>query len=121
MPAMAPGSLGFTRADQGSARAVQRKTDGGGTLPMATSAALGRGAFSFYRSQLTGQTTLSPQQEHDLATRWRAGDRSAGRKMIEACLPFVMTIALEYRRWGIQLDDKDKLSLYRIGRCTLAW
>src|SRR4029079_7640769 len=25
-------------------------------------------------------------------------------KMIEACLPFVMTIALEYRRWGLPLE-----------------
>ncbi len=72
---------------------------------MATSAALGRGAFSFYRSQLSSQTTLTPDQERDLATRWRGGDQLAGRKMIEACLPFVMTIALEYRRWGLPLED----------------
>lgn len=73
---------------------------------MATSAAAaGRGAFSFYRSQLSGQTTLTPTQEHDLALRWRGGDQIAGRKMIEACLPFVMTIALEYRRWGLPLED----------------
>jgi RNA polymerase sigma-32 factor len=72
---------------------------------MATSAAVGRGAFSFYRSQLSGQTTLTPEQERDLAMRWRAGDQAAGQKMIEACLPFVMTIALEYRRWGLPLED----------------
>jgi RNA polymerase sigma-32 factor len=72
---------------------------------MATSAALGRGAFSFYRSQLSSQTTLTPAQEHELALRWRSGDRAAGQKMIEACLPFVMTIALEYRRWGLPLED----------------
>jgi len=72
---------------------------------MATSAALGRGAFSFYRTQLSHQTTLTPAQEHDLALRWRSGDQSAGQKMIEACLPFVMTIALEYRRWGLPLED----------------
>src|SRR5690348_5570882 len=56
---------------------------GGGTLPVATGALLGRGAFSFYRSQLSSQSTLTPEQEHDLALRWRAGDRDAGRKMIE--------------------------------------
>ena len=72
---------------------------------MATAAALGKGAFSFYRSQLSAQTTLTPEQEHDLALRWRAGEKEAGRKMIEACLPFVMTIALEYRRWGLPLED----------------
>ena len=72
---------------------------------MATSAAMGRGAFSFYRSQLSGQTTLTPEQEQQLALQWRQGDQTAGRKMIEACLPFVMTIALEYRRWGLPLED----------------
>lgn len=72
---------------------------------MATAAALGRGAFSFYRSQLSAQSTLTPEQEHDLALRWRAGEKEAGRRMIEACLPFVMTIALEYRRWGLPLED----------------
>ena len=72
---------------------------------MGTSAAPGRGAFSFYRSQLSSQTTLTPAEEHDLALRWRTGDQAAGQKMIEACLPFVMTIALEYRRWGLPLED----------------
>lgn len=72
---------------------------------MATSAAVGKGAFTFYRSQLSAQTTLTPDEEHDLALRWRAGERAAGQRMIEACLPFVMTIALEYRRWGLPLED----------------
>jgi len=64
-----------------------------------------RAAFSVYRNQLANRTTLSPEVEHDLATRYRAGDTVAGRKLIEACLPFVMTIALEYRRWGLPLED----------------
>ncbi len=72
---------------------------------MGSSAAPGRGAFSFYRTQLSGQTTLTPAEERDLAIRWRSGDPLAGQKMIEACLPFVMTIALEYRRWGLPLED----------------
>jgi RNA polymerase sigma-32 factor len=69
------------------------------------STTLDRGAFSAYRTQLSNRTTLSPEAEHDLAIRWRAGDQLAGRKLIEACLPFVMTIALEYRRWGLPLED----------------
>ena len=64
-----------------------------------------RAAFSVYRTQLASRTTLTPEVEHDLATRYRAGDAPAGRKLIEACLPFVMTIALEYRRWGLPLED----------------
>jgi RNA polymerase sigma-32 factor len=69
------------------------------------STTLDRAAFSAYRTQLSNRTTLTPEAEHDLAVRWRAGDRDAGQKLIEACLPFVMTIALEYRRWGLPLED----------------
>jgi RNA polymerase sigma-32 factor len=67
--------------------------------------ALDRGAFSAYRTQLADRTTLTPEAERQLAIRYRAGDREAGRKLAEACLPFVMTIALEYRRWGLPLED----------------
>jgi RNA polymerase sigma-32 factor len=66
---------------------------------------LDRAAFSVYRTQLANQTTLTPEVERELAVRWRAGNREAGRRLIEACLPFVMTIALEYRRWGLPLED----------------
>jgi len=48
---------------------------------------------------------LTPELERELAARFRDGDREAGRRIIEACLPFVMTIALEYRRWGIPVED----------------
>jgi RNA polymerase sigma-32 factor len=64
-----------------------------------------RGAFSVYRTQLANQATLAAEVERDLALRFRQGDRDAGRRLIEACLPFVMTIALEYRRWGLPLED----------------
>ncbi len=66
---------------------------------------LDRAAFSAYRTELANRTTLTPEAEHDLAIRFRAGDREAGKRLIEACLPFVMTIALEYRRWGLPLED----------------
>jgi RNA polymerase sigma-32 factor len=64
-----------------------------------------RAAFSVYRTQLANRTTLTPEAEHELAIQYRAGDAAAGRKLVEACLPFVMTIALEYRRWGLPLED----------------
>jgi len=69
------------------------------------STSLDRAAFSVYRTQLANRTTLTPEVERDLAIRYRAGDRDAGRRLVEACLPFVMTIALEYRRWGLPLED----------------
>src|SRR5262245_3277529 len=51
------------------------------------------------------RVTLTPESERDLARRGRRGVRKAGRQLIEACLPFVMTIAFEYRRWGLPLED----------------
>lgn len=64
-----------------------------------------RAAFSVYRSEVGHRPTLTPELEHQLAERFRAGDRQAGKKLVEACLPFVVTIALEYRRWGLPLED----------------
>jgi RNA polymerase sigma-32 factor len=51
------------------------------------------------------KSPLTPQQEIELSLRWREGDRRAGQEIIERCVPFVMTIALEYRRWGAPIDD----------------
>jgi len=64
-----------------------------------------RSALSSYRAELATLTSLSPEVERSLAERWRAGDQQAGRSLVEACLPFVMTIAFEYRRWGIAPED----------------
>jgi RNA polymerase sigma-32 factor len=64
-----------------------------------------RDAFSAYRTEIASRSTLTPEAERELALLFRGGDRDAGRRLIEACLPFVMTIALEYRRWGLPLED----------------
>ncbi len=64
-----------------------------------------RTALSSYRAELATLSSLSPEVERTLAERWRAGDQRAGRSLVEACLPFVMTIAFEYRRWGIPSED----------------
>lgn len=58
-----------------------------------------------YRQNLAGFAPLDRETERDLARRWRAGDKLAGERIVEACLPFVIAIALEYRRWGIPLED----------------
>lgn len=62
-------------------------------------------ALEAYRNSLTGISPLKPDEERSLAERWRQGDKIAGRKLIEAALPFVITIATEYRRWGVPLED----------------
>jgi RNA polymerase sigma-32 factor len=48
---------------------------------------------------------LSPERERELALRAKAGDHEAKRRLVEGCLAFVVTIALEYRRWGLPLED----------------
>lgn len=58
-----------------------------------------------YRADLNGGMQLTREQERELAVRYRAGERDAGPKLVRACLPFVITIAKEYRRWGTPLED----------------
>jgi RNA polymerase sigma-32 factor len=58
-----------------------------------------------YRTSLEGLEPLASHVERDLALRWRAGDPLAGKRLIEASLPFVIRIAREYRRWGAPLED----------------
>ena len=60
---------------------------------------------SMRRSELDKREPLTPSRERELSARFRLGDRDAGSQIIEACVPFVMTIALEYRRWGVPVED----------------
>jgi RNA polymerase sigma-32 factor len=63
------------------------------------------GALRAYRESLAGFHALDREVERDLAKRWIAGDQQAGARIVEACLPFVVSIAIEYRRWGVPLED----------------
>jgi RNA polymerase sigma-32 factor len=58
-----------------------------------------------YRSDMASYAPLDRETERELAKRWIAGDARAGEEIVLACLPFVITIALEYRRWGVPLED----------------
>ncbi|MDQ3033021.1 MAG: sigma-70 family RNA polymerase sigma factor [Myxococcota bacterium] len=58
-----------------------------------------------YRRDLRGIAPLDALTERELARRWAAGERAAGERLVTACLPFVITIAREYRRWGVPLED----------------
>lgn len=62
-------------------------------------------ALSMYRAEVSRRRSLTAEVERDLALRWKAGDREAGRLLVEACLSYVLTIAREYRRWGAPLED----------------
>lgn len=62
-------------------------------------------SFSSYRTEVARRPGLTRQVEHDLTLRYRAGDRGAGRELVERCLGTVIAIALEYRRVGLPLED----------------
>jgi RNA polymerase sigma-32 factor len=72
---------------------------------MSTSTRADGGSLRAYRDSLSGFRALDRDVERDLARRWIEGDQSAGARIVEACLPFVVSIALEYRRWGVPLED----------------
>ncbi|MGH7271295.1 MAG: sigma-70 family RNA polymerase sigma factor [Polyangiaceae bacterium] len=62
-------------------------------------------ALRAYRGSMANVARVSKDAETELATRWRGGEKDAGVKLVTACLPFVVSIAIEYRRWGIPLED----------------
>jgi RNA polymerase sigma-32 factor len=63
------------------------------------------GSVDRYRASLAHVEPLDAETERALAVRWRAGDDDAGRRLVEASLPFVLRVAREYRRWGVPLED----------------
>jgi RNA polymerase sigma-32 factor len=65
----------------------------------------GAASLAIYRERLSACVPLDREEEKELARRWREGDSTAGNRIIEACLPFVVSIALEYRRWGVPMED----------------
>jgi RNA polymerase sigma-32 factor len=62
-------------------------------------------ALRTYRDTVVNVTPLDRETERELSRRFRAGDRRAGDRLVTACLPFVISIALEYRRWGVPIED----------------
>ena len=71
----------------------------------ATSSMTSVSSLEAYRLAISRYSQLTAQQERDLASRYRAGDRRAGDRLIHACLPFVLMIAREYRCWGVPMED----------------
>ena len=71
-------------------------------------------ALDRYRTSLNRIVSLDAQTERELAQRWRDGDADAGRRLVEASLPFVIRIAKEYRRWGVPLVDGGTIRLSRM-------
>lgn len=62
-------------------------------------------ALDKYRASLKRVEILDADTERELAQSWVEGNQSAGARLIESSLPFVIAIAREYRRWGVPLED----------------
>ncbi|APR81819.1 RNA polymerase sigma factor RpoH [Minicystis rosea] len=58
-----------------------------------------------YRSDIARRAPLTPELEQDLARRCQGGDQEAARRLIEGCLGAVLRVAVEYRRWGLPIED----------------
>ena len=65
----------------------------------------GPDTFRMYLKDLSKFAQLTPEQEHDLAVRVRAGDEDAFRKLVESNLRFVVAMAKKYSRSGYPLHE----------------
>ena len=61
--------------------------------------------LAYYRSRIANCEALSHEQETQLVEAWRRGDQRSGERLIESSLRHVLSIAREYRRWGVAMDD----------------
>jgi RNA polymerase sigma-32 factor len=62
-------------------------------------------ALSLYRADAARGVRLTPERERELAVRYQQGEEEARGPLIAGCLEYVVSIALEYRRWGAPLED----------------
>jgi RNA polymerase sigma-32 factor len=62
-------------------------------------------SLAAYRQAISRYPQISVDEERELARRYRAGDKRAGDRLIQASLPFVLMIAREYRCWGVPMED----------------
>lgn len=57
------------------------------------------------RQRVANAPTLPSDEETELAAAFQAGDMRAGDKLVTHNLKHVLSIALEYRRWGVPVED----------------
>ncbi|PLY06796.1 MAG: RNA polymerase subunit sigma-70 [Desulfuromonas sp.] len=63
-------------------------------------------SFEHYMVEINRFPLLSPEEEHDLATRYqRDNDLEAAQQLVCANLRFVVKVAQEYRNYGLKLLD----------------
>lgn len=62
-------------------------------------------SLAVYRREVAALPRVSAEMEVELVRRARAGDRRAASQLVSSCLGLVVAIGLEYRRWGVPLED----------------
>lgn len=62
-------------------------------------------SLAAYRQAMGRYPQLGAEEERELARRRQRGDRRAAERLVQACLPFVLMIAREYRCWGVPMED----------------
>lgn len=66
----------------------------------------GEGGLSQYMEAIKSYPLLKPQEEHDLAIRYRShGDEMAGQRLVTSHLRLVAKIAMGYRFYGLPVSD----------------
>lgn len=62
-------------------------------------------SIKLYMRQMGRIDMLTPEEEHDLATKAAAGDHEAQNKLVEANLRLVISLAKHYQGCGLTLQD----------------
>jgi RNA polymerase primary sigma factor len=65
----------------------------------------GPDTLRIYLKEISKFPQLTPEEEHDVTTRSRAGSQDAFRKLIESNLRFVVAVAKKYARSGYPLHE----------------
>jgi RNA polymerase sigma-32 factor len=63
------------------------------------------GGWLSFRQRYGTLKSLSLHEEHALTAAFQAGDLRAGDRLVAHNLRHVLGIALEYRRWGVPIED----------------
>jgi RNA polymerase sigma-32 factor len=62
-------------------------------------------AVTGFMQRVRTTNVLSREDEHELAVRYRNGDRAAGTKLVESNLRFVLSMARQYKRYGLPMPE----------------
>jgi DNA-directed RNA polymerase, sigma subunit (sigma70/sigma32) len=97
-PILSKGIVGTRRKTSEEVKKIdigKEKTDNSNKTP-----------FAYLLKEVSKYSLLSPEEEKRLARRFRKyKDKEAAKKLAIANLRFVIKIALEYKNWGIPVED----------------